>query len=151
MIQFNKDSVVLKFQKNLSAYDMNAEREKAIVENKKEILDLNRSQLRIGIDSQGKTFGDYVSKSYAEFKASLNSYFARKPTPDLFLSGSLQDKMDLNVSGNTVDMFSNDSEADEKTRGRFSNAFGINKNIQPLTEKRVTETFFKNTYNLLFK
>jgi len=151
MIKFGSDSVVLRFQKNLTDYNMKSEKKEAIVQNKKEILDLNKSQIRIGIDSKGKTFGDYVSDWYADMKAELSSYFAKKPTPDLYLTGKLQKEMDLNVSGTKVNIFSNDPEADEKTAGRFSNAFGINKNIQPLTEKRTTETFFENTHNILFK
>ncbi len=151
MLTFSKDSVVLRFQKNLSNFNFTDEREKAIEHNKKEILDLNKSQLRIGIDSKGKTFGDYHSPSYAEYKKQLNSYVASPPTPDLYVTGKLQRGMDLKVRGSNVDMFSNDPDSDEKTSGRFSDAFGINRNIQPLTEKRVTETFFENTHDILFK
>lgn len=151
MLTFSKDSVVLRFQKNLSNFNFTDERAKAIEHNKKEILDLNKSQLRIGIDSKGKTFGDYTSEWYANMKKELNSYFAQPPTPDLFLSGKLQKGMDLKVKGSNVDIFSNDPDSDEKTSGRFSDAFGINNNIQPLTEKRVTETFFENTHDILFK
>ncbi len=151
MIKFGKDSIVLRFQKNLADYDMKSEERNAIIQNKKEILDLNKSQLRIGIDSKGKTFGDYVFDWYADLKAELSTYFAKKPTPDLYLTGKLQKSMDLNVSGTQVDIFSNDPDADKKTAGKYSDAFGINKNIQPLTEKRVTETFFENTHDILFK
>ena len=151
MIKFDKDSVVLRFQKNLSDYNMKNERKMAIVQNKKEILDLNRSQLRIGIDSKGKTFSDYVFDWYAEMKKELSTYFASPPTPDLYLTGKLQKGMDLRISGTNVDIFSNDPEVDEKTSGQFADAFGINQNIQPLTEKRVTETFFENTHDILFK
>lgn len=151
MIKFGKDSVVLRFQKNLTDYNMKSEKKNAILQNKKEILDLNKSQLRIGIDSKGKTFGDYVFDWYADMKAELSTYFAKKPTPDLFLTGKLQKEMDLNVSGTQVDIFSNDPDADEKTGEKYAHAFGINKNIQPLTEKRVTETFFENTHDILFK
>ena len=151
MIKFSKDSVVLKFQKNLTDYDLNTERKKAIIQNKKEILDLNKSQLRIGIDAEGKTFGDYVFDWYAEMKQELSTYFASPPTPDLYLTGELQKKMDINVKGTQVDIFSNDPDADEKTADKYADAFGINKNIQPLTEKRVTETFFQNVHDILFK
>ena len=151
MIEFGKDSVVLRFQKNLSQYNIKEEKKNAVLQNKKEILDLNKSQIRIGIDSKGKTFGDYVSEWYADMKRELSTYFAQPPTPDLYLSGKLQKEMDLNVKGTTVDIFSRDPDADEKTSGRFSDAFGINKNIQPLTEKRVTEIFFENAHEKLFK
>ena len=151
MIVFGKDSVVLRFQKNLSEYNMKTEREKAIIQNKKEILDLNKSQLRIGIDSKNERFDDYVFDWYAQMKRELSTYFAKFPTPDLHLTGKLQKGMDLKVSGSQVDIFSNDPEADEKTSGQFADAFGINQNIQPITEKRVTETFFKNVHNILFK
>ena len=151
MIKFGKDSIVLRFQKNLADYDLNDQRKKAIIQNKKEILDLNKSQLRIGIDSKGKTFGDYVFDWYAEMKQELSTYFANPPTPDLYLTGELQKKMDLNVKGTQVDIFSNDPDVDEKTGEKYADAFGINKNIQPLTEKRVTETFFENTHDILFK
>lgn len=149
MLKFSKDSVVLRFQKNLKSYDLKQEQKNAIVENKKEILDLNRSQIRIGIDSEGKTFGDYRSESYADFKKNLNTYFAKPPTPDLYVSGTLQRLMDLKINGQ-VDIISNDPMADEKTRGRFSEAFGVNKNIEPVVQLRVTGTFFENSYKILF-
>ena len=151
MIKFSKDSVVLRFQKNLADYDLKSERKNAILQNKKEILDLNKSQLRIGIDSKGKTFGDYAFEWYADMKAELSTYFAKKPTPDLYLTGKLQKSMDLNVSGTQVDIFSNDPESEIKTAGKYSDAFGINKKIQPLVKKRVTKTFFESTHDILFK
>ena len=123
----------------------------AILINKKEILDANRSQLRIGIDSKGKTFGDYVFDWYADMKSELSTYFAKKPTPDLYLTGKLQKSMDLNVNGTQVDIFSNDPESEIKTAGKYSDAFGINKKIQPLVKKRVTKTLFESTHDILFK
>ncbi len=149
MIKFSKDSVVLKVNRNAKKYNLADQNKVAVIEKKKHLLDLNRSQIRIGIDSEGQNFGDY-DDSYAEFKKSLNSYNAKPPRPDLFLSGSLQNKMELKVTGKDVIIASTDSMADEKTQGRFRDAFGVNKNIMPFSRQLVTIAFNSNTHKALF-
>ena len=73
----------------------------------------------------------------------------------MFKTGELQKKMDLKISGSNVDIFSNDPKSDEKKGSVLSpnlgDPFGINKNIQPISEQIVTSTFFGNVHSILFK
>lgn len=156
MAVISKDSVVMRLARNAKTYDIEFEKRNAILEEKEKIVDLNRSQLRKGVNAEGEFFGAYKSLAYAEFKESLSSYKAKFHTPDLYLTGSLQDKMDLRIDGDVVVIFSHDPEATKKLVGRFfsSYSFGFPRSprfkVKKLAISIVTKAFIKNSKQVLF-
>jgi hypothetical protein len=122
---------------------------KAMVTHKEEIIDLNVSQLELGMDSSGESITpEYASPEYAQLKKSMGSK-APLGTPDTKLTGDFHSGFFAEgiVSGyegaSGLFMDSHDEKADKLSR-QYSNLFGIApQNIEEMAEP-VIETYQKN-------
>lgn len=94
-------------------------------QNKELFTDLLRDQMREGKNAEGDA-RDYRSLDYAEEKRSLPSYRAPYPKVDLFLTGSFQDKLFIDVGGLNYFFDSKDSKADEIRRLEGEETFMLN-------------------------
>jgi hypothetical protein len=91
-----------------------------------EIVRLNRFQLyNQSVDKQGDPLRLYGSLSYALEKNKMNPApgFGR---PDLFLTGSFQRAIYVEVSGQVIKVWSRDSKADSLTK-KYGEIFGMTK------------------------
>jgi len=93
----------------------------SVSHNSKELINIVKSQLRDGKNTKGANIHPRYMGEYAAFKKQLSSYKANMGTPDLFLTGSYQNKIDINVNNDSVDYFSSDKKADD-LEGRYNSA-----------------------------
>lgn len=108
-----------------------------IAENDKVLIDVNRSQLRAGFDAEGKQLTRYASIRYARAKSTLSSYKAPFRVPDLYLTGSFQDNMNLRVFTSEFDISSTDSKAEGLYR-KYGEIFGIAPQNLPVVQRVMT-------------
>ena len=87
-------------------------------------LDRNRLQM---LEGKGRTkpIGKYRSKEYAQFKASQNP-MAGLGNVDLRLTGSFQDKMTFDITGDEIDVSSSDGKLEDLTKKYGEQIFGLN-------------------------
>jgi hypothetical protein len=100
--------------------------------NEKEIVDINRSQMRAGKNAEGQTIGVYSSKAYDRYKKAIGS---KSPAmvPDLLLTGAFQEAMILETEDTSYFITSNDEKTGELV-GKYNdngNIFGIAKENEP--------------------
>jgi hypothetical protein len=98
MVIDEKNSVVLKQLRNASKINKNALLKMSIEKHEKFILELNRSQMRSGLDSMAQYIQPDYSVNYLESKLKIDSYKAPVGVPDLFLSGGFQKSLILDIA-----------------------------------------------------
>ena len=96
----------------LQSIDKNQMLRNAIEANEKAILDINREQLRVGERADGLPITPAYSPFYNAWKSQQSSYKAGSKKPDLYLTGSFQDKMYLDIEGNNIIVDSIDPKRD---------------------------------------
>ena len=99
--------------------------DQAIKSVENEIVDRNVAQMEeLGKDSIGRSFGSYESDSYREQKAALGleSRFI-----NLHFEGDFHSKMDIEVGGGGVRIWSNDEKNDLLVKEWGEEIFGLNK------------------------
>lgn len=116
----------------VKAFDLQAELDKVIEASEAEIVDANTSQLMNGIDSTGKSLGEYKSKSYADYKLMKNP----KGVVDLKNEGDFH-------SGFFIDdkhrLDSKDSKTGKLTSWYGEDIFGLTKeNMSSITDDKLT-------------
>jgi len=142
MIVDQKNSVVLKQFKNAKKINRDKIASVSLLKNKNLVLDLNRNQMRLGINAIGNLFSQY-SIPYWEFKRTLPTYKAPDGIADLYLRGHFQTNMNLTVSNDSYDIDSNVPYADRLKR-RY-NPFGLSGKYHDAAETKITVD-----YNSLF-
>jgi hypothetical protein len=135
----SKDSVIIRQYKNSQKIDRNKLLKQAIKKNEKELVDINRDQMRKGDSGEGKIKPDY-SPWYLNFKQGLPSYFAGD-SPDLFLTGSFQDTMFLDVKGDQAEFDSRDGKTTKLVDKYGETLFDLNPNSMELAQDIVTPEF----------
>ena len=96
----------------------------AIMENKAEIIDLNTSQLSIGLNAQGEQISpEYQNPDYAKLKKSIGSK-ASLGIPDLKLEGDFYSGFDIVKRGDMAWIDSKD-EKTPKLERKYDFIFGI--------------------------
>jgi hypothetical protein len=126
----------------LHALDVETLLDKAVIENKEEILDLNRSQLDIGRDSLGNLLDRYVSDVYASFKQALGSK-APLGVPDLELEGDFKDGLVLLIEGDGYRITSTDEKTIDLENRYGSNIFGLTEESMEQIRPIILESFLK--------
>ena len=101
---------LLDLQRKLKRLDTDELINRAVLDNKEEILDLNTAQLSKGKDSLGNLLDAYASDAYAEFKRVVKGSQAPKGTPDLKLEGDFYRGFTLIVEGQDYRVTSNDDK-----------------------------------------
>lgn len=96
------------------------------------LAELNRKQMRQGLNSEGSNIGTYFSESYANFKQSRPGRLADKWDVDLFLEGYFQKALFAKVEGDNILFDSTDSKT-----GKLENKYG--KAIFGLSKKSISE------------
>jgi hypothetical protein len=90
------------------------------------IAEVNRQQLRKGETGTGTPISPSYAPGYGKYKSGLSSYYAATGTPDLFLSGTFQNKIRAFLSGKEYKLTSDDSKTGKLTGKYGVDIFGIN-------------------------
>jgi hypothetical protein len=104
------------------------------------IAEVNRLQLRKGKTGTfaGQNISPTYKKGYGKYKKTLSTYYAPGGTPDLFLSGSFQNKIRAFLIGTEFKLISDDSKNLKLTEKYGEEIFGINTKHLPLVTSKVT-------------
>jgi len=119
---------------------------RAIVENREEILDLNVAQLRQGKDSLGQFLQEYASKDYAEFKKAIGSE-APFGIPNLILEGNFTEGWVLKKEGMEFRFDSTDEKKDELAHKYGDEIFGLSLESQREITPDLALSFLKHFRN----
>jgi hypothetical protein len=111
--------------------DQDKELERTIKINSKVILDLNKQQLFEGVDSTGKSLGQYKSKWYAKLKRMLNP----NGVVDLYLTGKFYAGFYLKKIGFPIQIDSKDKKRNKLVDDYGGKIFGLNKESKELFAK----------------
>ena len=125
------------FHSKLKTLKLDQLMRETIKDNDKVLITVNRSQLRGGFDAEGKQLKQYRSIRYAKAKQKLSSYKAPFRIPDLYLTGSFQNNMNLRVSGSEWDISSSDNKAEGLYR-KYGEIFGIAEQNLPTVQRIMT-------------
>lgn len=123
---------IFELNTRVQAFDLQEEIDKLIKENEPEIVDANTSQLMDGVDSQGKSLGEYKSKSYADYKLMKNP----KGVVDLKNEGDFHTGFFIDDK-NRLD--SKDSKTGKLTSWYGEGIFGLTtENMNSITDDKLT-------------
>jgi hypothetical protein len=106
------------------------------------ILDLNRSQLMSGVDSEGKRLDEYKSEWYRKFKATLNP----KRVTDLRLEGNFHENFFM-VGELPIIIWSYDDKTDELVAKYGRKIFGLTEE----NKDRLLIAYLKKDYQKFFR
>lgn len=115
---------------------------RAIVENREEILDLNVAQLKQGKDSLGRFLEDYASEEYAQFKQAMGSQ-APFGVADLILEGDFTEGFTLKKEGQVFRFDSTDEKRDKLVQMYGEEIFGLSLESQVNITPYLAESFLK--------
>lgn len=124
-MRISKDSVVLKQLRNIKDLDEGFIAESAVRANSAKLVEFNKEQMRMGLDSGGNFFYPY-SPSYLAMKLTLPTYHAPEGIPDLYFTGEFQGDMDILTDGDWYSFYSGVPYADN-ILNRYPRAFGLSK------------------------
>jgi len=96
----------------------------SVQENDAYIVDLNLSQLEIGLDSTGKSLFPYASEDYATLKMAMGSK-APKGTPNLNFEGNFYEGFFVEADTEGFLISSTDSKTDKLKSGYTPDIFGL--------------------------
>lgn len=111
----------------------------AVEANEQALTDLNREQMRRGMTAEGTAIvPDLRNKLYADAKKQAGG---RAPfgTPDLYLTGSFQERMQMDVDSRSYEFGSTDEKAD-KLSEKYANIFGLTKENKDMAKVITTKT-----------
>lgn len=97
------------------------------------IIDLNHSQLLEGVDSRGKSLGEYSSILYAQFKKKLNS----RGVVDLKVTGEFWEGFFVDASEWPVKVDSNDWKRNKLVKQYGKDIFGLTKENQLIFDAEI--------------
>jgi len=112
----SKDSVIMKQYKNAKRISLSKLQAQAVKDNEKELVQLNRDQMRSGRMGNG-FLPDY--SPYSQTLKDRSNYKATWPTMDLYDTGSFQNKMYMELTPKSVLFDSRDSKTNDLLK-RFS-------------------------------
>jgi len=116
----------------------------AIDKTKDIAVDLNVEQLACGYDSEKKRLKKYRSKSYSDFKQSMNS-LPGFGNPDLILTGAFVNSFKLDISGQNLKFSASDSKSDDLTKKYGDNIFGLGETNNEYYAQQVVFPIMMNT------
>lgn len=144
-----KNNKVKRLRAQISRGLKNQEKEilDIVLENRKELLVLNKQQLFKGEDSKGKSLGRYKSKSYERFKRKLNP----NNVVDLFLTGKFYSRFFNKTVNFPFQIDSKDSKRD-KLVNQYGSIFGLNTESKKVFAfeyvRRGLVTYYKKLVNI---
>lgn len=126
---------LLDLQRKVKRLDVDKMVNRAVLENKEEILDANTAQLSQGKNKLGAFLDEYVLDAYSEYKKFLGSK-APYGIADLYLEGNFYEGFFISEDGENWTIFSSDSKADELANKYGIDIFGLSEEslqqIRPL-------------------
>lgn len=105
------------------------------------LVDLQRKQIRQGLDADGDSLGTYPP-GYGAFKETLSTYQAPPGVPDLYLSGMFHRGIRMKLSGDEYEFDSSDSK-NAKLTDKYDPLWGLNKTTFPQAQINCTLEFNK--------
>lgn len=142
-------SIVLKQLKILKSIDLDQVAIDTIKDHEKEIINLNRDQLRKGQKSDGD-MPAYPGLGYLNYKRSLPTYFAGNKT-DLYVTGDFQKEMRMRISGKEIEIYSSDWKETSLLERYGEEIFELNENFSAQSSDLTTPTFYNKIYAFLHK
>lgn len=129
---------VHELQRRLNRFQLLSELADSVKETQNVIVDYNREQLLMGVDSGGNYLSPKYSedpyfkspesaKRYAEWKSRIEPK-RDKPfdVPNLFITGRFHSGIDINVSKTEIDVFSHDANAGSIEAKFSTSIYGMN-------------------------
>jgi len=114
----------------------------AVVSNEKNILILQKDQLRKGETKDGSEISPKYSRGYYSWKRKQGTYRAKKGTPDLYLTGRFSDKMFVDVNSD-VKIDSLDSKRNKLVYKYGKGIFDLQENNLLKIQSKVGSSFIK--------
>ena len=141
---------LLDFQRKLKRLSLDELINRAVLDNKEEILDLNTAQLSKGKDSFDRFLEEYVSDAYAKFKKALGGQ-APLGIPDLKLEGDFYEGFTLIVEGQDYRVTSTDDKTDRLVEKYGQEIFALSEESLQEIRPQILESLLKFTRNELFR
>ena len=145
----SSDSIVIRMYRNSLKVNLVRLKVDSILGREKEIVQMNKNQIRHGFDSYDKYFVPYRDDDYAVMKSGLASYLSDYPIPDLYLTGRFQNQMYLDVIGKNVFIDSRDDKA-PKLKAKYA-PFGLDKANHSNAQTIVSNDYVKEVAKALRK
>ena len=98
--------------------------DRAVLENRSEMIDLNTAQLSQGKNSLGELLERYATDSYAQYKKAIGSQ-APDGVPNLYLEGDFYEGFYIEKDGDDYIMYSKDGKAGELGAKYGFDIFGL--------------------------
>ena len=110
------------------------------VKNKEQLLtDLQKKQIRQGMDANNSRLIPLYPAGYGKYKSSLSTYHAPPGVPDLFLTGGWSRGIRMKLQGSEYLFDSTDSK-DSKLTAKYQ-PYGLNTTTLPQAMMNVTNEF----------
>lgn len=140
------DSVVMKQFRNSKRLSISAIQSEAVKANEKELVQINRNQMRSGRMGNGN-LPDY--SPYSQILKDKSNYVAKWPTMDLYDTGSFQNNMYMDLTPKSVLFDSRDSKTDDLLRRFTDEIFELDVKSLRLAQDITTPTYNKNVHKAL--
>lgn len=130
----------------MSRVNHNRLKVQAVLNKKRLITDINKRNLRGGIDTEGARITPSYALNYAMFKETLPSYMVpARGTPDLYLTGAFHRSITLKVGNRSYQLVASDKKTKKLTK-KYGKILGLHM-------KSVEEVRFhtQNEFNKLYK
>lgn len=142
-------SVILNQLANFANMDLDNIKIAAIKKSEKDILEIHRDQLRMGLGGKGDIKPKY-RKAYLNYKQSLPSYFAGNKV-DLYLTGDFQNSTKLYYAGNEVEITATDKKTYDLVDKYTDDIFELNKTSKEIVHDSTTPKYYKLVHEQLNK
>ena len=140
---------LLDLQRKLKRLKVDEMINRAVLDNKEEILDLNTAQLSKGKDSLDQLLERYASDGYAEFKKVVKGSQAPKGIPDLKLEGDFYRGFTLIVEGKDYRITSSDFKTGALVEKYGQEIFALSEKSLQIIRPMILESLLKLLRNEL--
>jgi len=140
-------SVVIEQLKRAQRIDLDALGIKAVAIHGSQIVDLNKAQMRMGLDAKGDISPKYRS-TYLRRKQQLPTYMAGTKV-DLYLEGLFQGQMYMMIGNDFAEITSRDSKTPDLLEKYGEDIFNLNDEFKTQAHELTTPTFFKLAHDFL--
>lgn len=122
--------------------------QRAMLDNKEEIIDTNVAQLEVGKDSLGNLLLKYESDAYAEYKQFIGSK-APLGIADLILEGDFTGAFEMRADGPDFILYSTDEKYDHLRAKYGEDIFGLSENSVSDLSVQLNQSFINHFRNEL--
>jgi len=140
-------SIVIEQLKRAQKIDLDALGFKATAQHSNAIVDLNKAQMRLGLEEKGDISPKYRS-TYLRKKQQLPTYMAGTKV-DLYLSGMFQGQMYMMIGNNFAEITSKDYKTPDLLEKYGEGIFNLNEDYKTQAHEITTPTFYKLAHDFL--